>query len=256
MRPRLIMAVAAFCGAGTFLWSLAAAPHERPPRWQGTPGAAIGAMAVRWPRDLGGLTEWVKQNPGEYAAWFDLAELRRNAGDASGEREAWERVAEGAISRVGEPPVPAEGLRALFMLGWSSDKLDRAEDARIAYYKLAELCKGRADDPMLSQSPRFWHRYGWALRRLGREPDSMRALEKSVELLRSRGGPDRPLMLARNLVLLGRTDEAIELLDGESPGMDRAALEHDEILQPLHDDARFAGIAAKAGTAPRVFMGG
>ena len=246
------MAVAAFCGAGTFLWSLAAAPREQRPRWLGS-GAAVGAMAVRWPRDMGGLEEWVRQNPKEYAAWFDLAELRRNAGDAAGEHEAWEKVAEGAISRVGEP---TEGLRALFMLGWSSDKLERSEDARIAYYKLADAAKARADDPMLSQSPRFWYRYGWALRRLGREPDATMALEKSVELLQSRGGPERPLVLARGLVLLGRMEEAVELLDREAPTIDRAALEHDEVLEPLRADERFAGIAARAGTAPRIITGG
>src|SRR5262245_43255610 len=200
MRRAAILGLSGGGGAGAFLWSLLArmppeVRPEQPQGWQPGPARAIGAVAIRWPRDLPSLNEFVTQNPGEYAAWFDLAELRRNAGDASGEHEAWARVVDEAAKRVGDQ---AEELRAWFMMGWACDKIGREAEAEIAYDHAIERSEARSGAPEVAQSPRFWHRLGWAYQRMGRNAQAETAWEMAVELLRARGmgGGDRTLMLA------------------------------------------------------------
>ena len=46
-------------------------------------------MSVPRPQDLAGLETFVRENPTDYLAWFDLAERRQAAGDTDGAREAW-----------------------------------------------------------------------------------------------------------------------------------------------------------------------
>lgn len=248
MQRSTVLSVAAVCGLVAFGWALLNAPAPGRGGMGGGGGRpAMGAARVQPPRDLEGLTEWVRENPGDADAWFALANLRRDQGDEPGARAAWGRVFTLASEQIEGP----RRMRMAFMKAWAADRLGEAEVARAAFAEAGALYEAEIENPRFQNSWRFWHRLGWCRSRTGDEEGAARAWARAVEALESQGAesPRSPLAidLARNLALAGRRDEALALLAQLENGPDRAELEHDESLAGLREDARFRAVLRRAG---------
>ena len=252
MRRGLIFSIAAWCGVGAFGWSLIRVPPNPDFReaFSGRPPQGPGGD---WPHTLPELERYIRtRRPGQakYEAWFELAELRRNAGDLGGEREAWAHVhALAALQTVNAP----DELRAWFMRAWAADKLGEEETTE-AYERAESAYAGAMNN---ADNWRYWHRLGWCRMKLGKRAEAADAWTRAVGILERRvpGRPGLAIHLARDLALLGRTSDALDTLERSAAEQDPATLEHDECLESIRHEPRFVAIVRAARNARNTTSG-
>jgi tetratricopeptide (TPR) repeat protein len=236
MRSQGILTLAALCGTAAFVVAML-----RPP----APARRVGPewhFASSWPHDPDGLTQYLERHPDRLRAWYELAQRRRNADDATGAAEAWKKAAELAKHAVDadkeDPTLP-------FMLGWASEQSGDQLGAGIAYREAVERYeRAVARDP---QSATNWRDLGWCRDRLG---ESSRATDAWREAARLQGAPGLENMdggalynLACFRALAGDRDGASDALDlaVKADWTDWQWASHDEDLQSLHGVDRYEG---------------
>jgi hypothetical protein len=262
MNRNTILSIATMCGAAAFLWTLTMRPPTRP----AAPAGGLGGAMREFPRDRRGLEDYVLVNRDDGDAWFLLADLRRNDGDLTGPRSAqnaWQRTVELASERTGEQP---DDARAWFELAWSSEKINDAANAALGYKHALDLYESMINGGRMPTSWRLWHRVGWCRAKRDDPAGAAEAWGTAATMLENRGARggngELTLWLIRDLALLNRTDEALDLLERSAPYWDPAVLEHDECLSSIRGTDRFRAAALRAQSQPlpspraRVFTGG
>jgi Flp pilus assembly protein TadD len=245
MRTGTIIIAAAVCGSAAFVWSLIAGV-ARDEAVTSLP--RLGSHMATFAQDLPSLEEQVVQNPDAAQAWFQLAQRRSNAGNASAAAEAWRQAAY-AASRA--TPRSGDDPELQFTLAWSSDQAGDRASASAAFAKAAALYEAaaeaaRRDDAML------WRNLGWCRDKLGNHDGAATAWRRAAQLQEGPDGdgslnPNHLYNLACFRALAGDPEGALRALDhcAQAGWRDRLWAEHDEDLDSLHADPRFAEILSK-----------
>ncbi len=249
MSKGVILTVAAVCGLAAFVWTLAAHPprRDRPVAFrQPAPsrGGPPGAMAAPLPTTLDGLERYVKDNPTNFQAWFDLAR-RRRAANLPEESAAWAMVVQTAADEISRQP--DWGL-AWYQTGWASERLGDPERARAAFTKAEAIYTHR----VATVSPidaGVLTRLGWARLKLGNTAGAHAAWQQGETMLKEFADPNAQTAynLACFRALLGKPAEALDSLATavEKGYIDADWAAIDEDLLPIAHDPRFAALLQK-----------
>ncbi len=168
MRSGPILAFAALCGAGAFVWMLR--PKPQPPR----PAPFREPIRTRTDAERAVLAR-----PDGFVEWYTLATFYQSGAEA---QRAWRESAH-AAEAVANTQSPMSA-RALFYLAWAREKLGDAGGARASFEAAAKLYEeGLSPTGGFNGRYQAWMRLAWCRQKLGQPAQAKDAWETALEII-------------------------------------------------------------------------
>ncbi len=257
MRTSWIMSLAAACGVGAFVYTLAAGTRRgrEVQLTGGGPAVMSTRQASPLPASIEDKEQMIEQNTRNGRApsgriHFALAEQYADAERVEDAKKMWDEAAKLRLAGARRNPDDPD---LWFEAGWSLWRLDRMSEAR---EPLLEAEKRYSAIPPDQKTDPMWYRLGWTRKLLGMDQDAVIAWSRARDMV-ARLGPmyDNGVSLynlACYRALLGEKEAALSALEKavQAGWTDAARAMHDEDLVPLRDEARFMDAVRKMQGQP------